>query len=207
MNLRKAVTGAVAVAAAVAGMALPAGTANATYFPESSCGQWETFMSYYGPGGPGTDGFKHMSTRSCIVKSIAGGNEYFAGKGTIYNGFLPAGWNPGYWNGKWGARYVQFGTITGGNAMVGLKMGYKDQNGWSTNKVLKGPKGSPTNDCYSGELLAGYSVSCEALPTIDNSPSSGNVISTSFQVKGMMWDGDEYWEGRGAEWTDSPEIG
>ncbi|MDX2565463.1 hypothetical protein PV371_38830 [Streptomyces sp. TX20-6-3] len=139
-----------------------------------------------------------MATRVCIAMSpYTSGGEKFAGKATIYNG--PA--FSGYYNNHLGARYVQFGT-PGGDAMVGLKMGYSDAY-----KVIKGKFGHPTNDCYRGELMPGYSVSCESAWTLDNSPSSPNQIMASIKVKATFWDGYSWWEGNGNEIDYSPLLG
>ena len=78
--------------------------------------------------------------------------------------------NQGQYNGNYGSRYVQFGT-TGGKAMLGLSMGYKDAA-----KTLKGYFGDPTNDCYRGELKPGQQVTCASAWVFDNSPSSANTI-------------------------------
>ncbi|GIH06787.1 hypothetical protein Rhe02_48540 [Rhizocola hellebori] len=169
------VTVAMAVAAAAA-VVLPAAPAQAAGW----CGPgWLAITSYQGPAS-GT--FTDMLTRVCIQKATTG--EYFAGDVTVYNGAT----NQGQYNNHYGSRYVQFGTA-GGKAMLGLKMGFND-----TSKTLKGYFGDPTNNCYYGELMPGYQVTCATAWVLDNSPLSAN------QVTGYVFVGAWFWQAGMSQW-------
>lgn len=177
MRVRK-LLGVVAVtASAMVAAVLPGAPAQAS----SWCGPgWLAITSYSGPAG---GSFSHMLTRVCIQKATFG--EYFAGDVTVYNGAT----SNGQYNGRYGSRYVQFGT-TGGKAMLGRLMGYND-----TTKTIKGFFGDPTNDCYYGELMPGYQVTCASAWVLDNSPNSANQISGYVFVGAWFWQaGMSRWE-------------
>ncbi|MFD4868150.1 hypothetical protein [Streptomyces sp. NPDC058412] len=137
------------------------------------CGAgWQAVTSYRGPA---SGSFTHMSTRTCITKAMTG--EYFSGSATVFNGAT----TNGQYNGHNGSRWVQFGSA-GGNAMIGAKLGYGDAT-----KVIKGSYGDPTNNCYAGEIMPGYQVTCTSDWVLDNTPLSANRISSYVLVGAYFW--------------------
>jgi len=189
MQVRK-IVGSVAVAmAAIATAVLPGTAAHAA----SYCSAWSNYFSYQGPA---SGGLSDQWMRVCIQKSTT--SEYFAGDMTVSNGATVNG----QYNNHYGSRYIQFGT-TGGEAMTGSGLGYN-----STTKIIKGLFGSPTNNCYYGELMPGYQVTCASAWVLDNSPASANHITGYAYVGAWFWQaGLNKWEfGRGVEVLDSPNL-
>ncbi len=174
--MRKLVGAAAVAILAVAAAVLPGTAAHAA----SWCGPgWLAITSYSGPAG---GSFDHMLTRVCIQKSTAG--EYFAGDVTVYNGVSSLG----QYNNHYGSRYVQFGTPNG-KAMLGMKMGVND-----TTKTIKGYFGDPDNNCYYGELMPGYQVTCASAWVFDNTPNSAN------QISGYVFVGAWFWQAGLSKW-------
>jgi len=187
VKIRKVFAAAAMAASAVAVVALPGVPAYAA----SWCGPgWQAITSYQGPAS-GT--FSDMLMRVCIQKATTG--EYFAGDITVYNGAT----NQGQYNNHYGSRYVQFGTA-GGKAMIGQSLGFNN-----TSKTLKGYFGDPTNNCYYGELMPGYQVTCASGWVLDNSPASANEISGYVYVGAWFWQaGMSQWQwATGAQVRDS----
>jgi hypothetical protein len=184
------IVGAVAVAMAAVGAAvLPGAPAHAA----SSCSPWSHYFSYSGPASGGLD---DQWMRVCIQKAATG--EYFAGDMTVYNGATVNG----QYNSHYGSRYVRFGTA-GGEAMTGHRLGYNNAS-----KILKGTFGDPTNNCYYGELMPGYQITCASAWVLDNSPASANFITGYAYVGAWFWQaGMSKWEwGEGVEVLDSPYL-
>ncbi|MFJ2061395.1 hypothetical protein ACIOMM_36645 [Streptomyces sp. NPDC087908] len=182
MRIKKHVAaGAVALSALTAAI-LPASSAQAAD-NTSWCGaDWLSITSY---SGPASGSFNHMSSRTCVGKTIINGAEYFSGTAAVRNGATING----HYNGNYGSRWVQFGSANA-NAMSGNNLGFNNAL-----KVMKGKYGHPSNNCYAGELMPGYTIACTSDWVLDNTPQSATTITGYAQVGAYFWQaGMNRWE-------------
>lgn len=66
---------------------------------------------------------------------------------------------------------------------------------------MKGNFGNPTNDCYYGELMPGYQVTCASLWALDNSPLSSN------RIIGYVYVGAWFWQAGMSQWQWGEGVG